>query len=284
MCGVDFYNTTRIIIALVDEAPGTINFLQKNGIKIPTIVIGDLNLPKEITFVTLCKSENNFQEVIKAVAKNFNITAKIMAEKKVPDYYPISLKILSKLNRVSADIFICDGEMNAMSLFIQIADKGDIIEKVLKTCKEHQVDTVFIDSEDRFKVIQELTEILKSALEDDNLKQNQKLALHEQGFELIGNHIVDLKSLNEELLFLHKTCIENAKEIIKKIPGLKSIIDDLINNKSSVVYTHSILISFVCGHMVKHLPWGGQSHADKLAYIAFYHDLFLVPLYRKYSL
>ncbi len=149
-------------------------------------------------------------------------------------------------------------------------------------CKEHEADTVYVSANERFTIVKELTENLKQALEDANLKQNKKLALHEQAFELVGNHIEDLKELNEEVLFLHRTCIETSKEIIKKIPGLVSLIDDLLNNKSSIIYTHSILISFVCSHMVKHIPWGGQSHGEKLAYIAFYHDLFLIPLYKKY--
>ncbi|MFN8370561.1 MAG: hypothetical protein U0T83_08065 [Bacteriovoracaceae bacterium] len=172
--------------------------------------------------------------------------------------------------------------MKAETGFTKIGGENIVIEKTIRVAKSNNVETLYIDAINRFKIVQDVTSKLIVEFQSTNLEKDEQVLLNQQGFEFISEHIADMQTINDDFLSLNKLCVEASKDIIKRIPELKILLETLINNKAGYVFTHSIMISFVCRHIVKHVSWGGHGHGEKLAFIAFYHDLFLVPLYKKY--
>ncbi len=272
------------LIAVTEEnAIKVVDYLKNENLDMLVLVLGESKTNFNNNKILVIKNKYNVQDILKIIAKLFNITAKTMAEKIVPNYYPIPFKFVLNLEKVPADMYVKNSTNPLDHNFTLIANKNGGVDPVIAHCKSHKIETLYILSIDRLKLVNELTSRLLVKLgASANLPVSERLDLNEQGFELVSEHIGDSQLINEEILSLHKTCIDSSKEIVKKMPNMKDLLDTLLNNKSSYVYTHSILISFVCNHIVKHVSWGGPSHADKLAYIAFYHDLFLVPLFKKY--
>lgn len=272
-----------LIAVTAENANSLVDYLKLENLDVLVLVLGETQTTYDNNKFLVIKNKYNVQDILKIIAKLFNITAKTMAEKIVPNYYPIPLKFVLNLEKIPADMFIKVSTNPLDHNFTLIGTKGSSVDSAINHCKNAKIDTLYIQSVDRLKLVNELTSRLLVKLGSSaNLPVAERLDLNEQGFELVSEHIGDAQLINEEILNLHKTCIDSSKEIVKKMPAMKDLLDTLLNNKSGYVYAHSILISFVCNHIVKHVSWGGPSHAEKLAYIAFYHDLFLVPLFKKY--
>ncbi|MFN8370944.1 MAG: hypothetical protein U0T83_10020 [Bacteriovoracaceae bacterium] len=269
-----------LIILLENDVAPLKQYLSDEKIDIPILIIGECKNPDYQKYLVV-RQKYNIQDVLKTLAKYFKITAKAMSEKVVAEYYPIGVKFITNLDNATTDIFVKNAIDPLNYSFTKIVNKGEHPKKVIDYCFEQKIDTIYIPSLDRLKIVNDVTlKLLSSITTNSNLSLNNKLELNEQGFELAAGNLTDTQILNEEIQELHKACLDSTKEVIKKIPGIKELLDALINNKSGHVYTHSILISFVCNHIVKNVNWGGQGHSEKLSYISFYHDLHLVQLFK----
>jgi hypothetical protein len=43
-----------------------------------------------------------------------------------------------------------------------------------------------------------------------------------------------------------------------------------------------MLCAYVASYIVKKVPWGGETHIDKINFVLFFHDIALVPVFEKY--
>ncbi len=269
-----------MIVLLENDVAEIANYLTKEQMELPLLIVGECNNPDHQKYLTV-RQKYNIQDVLKTLAKFFKITAKAMSEKVVSEYYPIGVKYLTRLDSATTDIYVKNAIDPLNYTFIKVTSKGDNPKKVLDYCLQQKIDTIYIPSLERLKIVNDVTtKLLSSINSNSNLSLGNKLELNEQGFELAAGNLGDTQMLNEEIGELHKACLDSTKEVLKKVPGMKDLLDALMNNKSGHVYTHSILISFICNHIIKNVNWGGQGHSEKLSYIAFYHDLYLVQLFK----
>ena len=63
---------------------------------------------------------------------------------------------------------------------------------------------------------------------------------------------------------------------------MKNLLAMLVENKSDYVYKHSVLTTYFASEIIKNISWGSNEQRDKIAFALFFHDIFLVPIYRKY--
>ena len=87
-----------------DSASEIHNHIVLNKYKSRLIVIG--NLGKEMDNVIVVPNSYNLQNLIRSCAKELGVTAKDMAEKEMPQYYPIEQEFLSKLREVPCAVYI----------------------------------------------------------------------------------------------------------------------------------------------------------------------------------
>ena len=81
---------------------------------------------------------------------------------------------------------------------------------------------------------------------------------------------------------ISKACIDSINKMIKKVPRLTKLLTMLLENPGDYCYKHSVLATCISHQVIKHISWGSEEQANKISFAFFFHDIFLVPLYRKY--
>ncbi|MFN8370560.1 MAG: hypothetical protein U0T83_08060 [Bacteriovoracaceae bacterium] len=71
-----------LIIALKEEVRSVLNYVESEQLAIPVLSIGELKNP-QFKKLLILSDPTNIPDMLKTIAKLFNITAKIMAEKRL---------------------------------------------------------------------------------------------------------------------------------------------------------------------------------------------------------
>ena len=56
----------------------------------------------------------------------------------------------------------------------------------------------------------------------------------------------------------------------------------LLENKGDFAYKHSVLATYLACGIIKNISWGSQEQQNKVSFALFFHDIYLVPLFKKY--
>ncbi len=267
-----------------DEDVGKIVFdkVQEIDGQKPMIVVGKKSEVSDSEGLITLPGNLDTKSLVKAVAKIFNITAKEMMDVKVSEYFPVPIKLFSYLETAPCDVFIQVNKPGKVAEYAKVWDASAIRRHVIKEYIERGVQILFVPSDMRLKVINLVSTHVSLALDDKTLPKEKRLDLLEQGFEVVATKLTSDPKVNIEVVNISKKCIENVTEVIQQFPKLKSLLTDLAANKSRYLYFHSILATYICNHVVKNISWGGEGHADKISFVLYFHDIFLVPIYNKY--
>jgi response regulator RpfG family c-di-GMP phosphodiesterase len=62
---------------------------------------------------------------------------------------------------------------------------------------------------------------------------------------------------------------------VKKNPKLSKLLDRLLSNKTSYLYKHTQILTYISLHMIRNIDWGTPEQEDKISFISFFHDIAL---------
>ena len=269
-------------ISKEDTAKAIFEHLQTGEHKPSMIVVGQKSEVSGHQSVTTLQANLDTKNLIKSVAALFNITAKDMMKVQVTEYFPIPIKLFNYLETAPCDVFIQTSKPGKALEYAKVWEASAIRRHVITEYIERGVQILFVPADMRLKVINLVSTHVSLALDNPDLSKEQKLDVLEQGFEVVATKLTSDPKVNAEVVSISKKCIENVTEVIQQFPHLKSLLVDLAANKSRYLYFHSILATYICNHVVKHISWGGEGHADKISFVLYFHDIFLVPIYNKY--
>lgn len=270
------------LISGQDVAKNIYDHLQASEHKPSMIVVGQKSEISGHQSVTTLPGNLDTKSLIKSVAGLFNISAKDMMKVEVTDFFPIPIKLFNYLETAPCDVFIQISKPGKAPEYAKVWDASAIRRHVITEYIERGIQVLFVPSEMRLKVINLVSGHVSLAIDNPNLSKEQKLDALEQGFEVVATKLTSDPKVNAEVVSISKKCIENVTEVIQQFPHLKSLLIGLAANKSRYLYFHSILATYICNHVVKHISWGGEGHADKISFVLYFHDIFLVPIYNKY--
>ncbi len=273
-----------IVLALIDgedAGKAVYEHCAKSGVEAPVIVIG---VQSEVSKdeVSVLPASYNVRALVRTVAKLLGITAKDMAESVVPDFYPIPVKLFYSMNKIPCQVFYRVKKNKTESDYIQIARKGDSLESGVRKYIDEGVNTLYVDKMFRLEFINTASEMIINRLETEDLGLDEKIEVTEQGIEIVADSLFTDQKVTEEVINISKACIDSIGSVIESNHRLKNLLASLLANKTRYAYTHSILATYVSTHVIKNISWGGESHAEKISFVLFFHDIFLIPLYNKY--
>lgn len=270
------------LIGQIDVAKAVQQHIQSGEHKPSMIVVGQKSEISGHQSVTTLPGNLDTKNLIKSVAGLFNITAKEMMKVEVTEYFPIPIKLFSYLETAPCDVFIQVNKPGKGLEYAKVWDSSAIRRHVITEYIERGIQILFVPSDMRLKVINLVSTNVCEQIDNPNLSKEQKLDVLEQGFEVVATKLTSDPKVNAEVVTISKKCIENITQVIQQFPQLKSLLIGLAANKSRYLYFHSILATYICNHVVKHISWGGEGHADKISFVLYFHDIFLVPIYNKY--
>lgn len=265
----------------VDCAIALRDYLKANNLDIPLIVIGRQSEIDESEAQVLPASYN-IKSLIRTAAKILNITAKEMASRPVPDFFPVSTKIFFNLKTVDCDVYYKVKKTAGESEFLLIINGKTKVWPRIRKYIDEGVTTLYIPSTERLHFANMATEQVIEELESTDLTAEEKVEAIEKGIELVAAEYLETKEASDNVIRLSQACVSAMTTIVKEVPKLKKLLQALMANKSGYLYSHGIMATYVANHIVRRISWGGESHIEKLNFVLFFHDMFLVPIYSKH--
>ena len=273
-----------IVLALIDGADAAqaiYDHCQSSGVEAPIVVIGvQSDVSKED--VSVLPASFNVRALVRSVAKLLGITAKDMLESQVPDFYPIPIKLFYNMNKLPCQVYYRVRKNKTESDYILIGKKGESLETGVRKYLDEGVNALFVDKMFRLEFINAASEMIVNRLETEDLGLDEQIEVTEQGIEIVADTLFTDKKVTQDVINISKACIDSIGQVIESNHRLKNLLSSLIANKTRYAYTHSILATYVSSHIINNISWGGESHAEKISFVLFFHDIFLIPLYNKY--
>lgn len=255
-------------------------FLNEKGLRIPIVLLGEPGTEVKDTIVI--KNKYDIRSLLRAMAKILEITAKDMAQKEVPKYFPIPIKLFGQIEKSHCDIFYrhqkADFEYEYFKIIEGQAPIGDKLKKYLAQGVEH----LYIDAVHRLKFINKASGVVIDELSRTDLTSGERLEITAQGLGIVAEEIFENKQISDEMAQISLACSESIAQVARDVPSLKGLLGMLLENKSDYIYTHSVVATFFATNIIKNISWGSKEQMEKVTFVLFFHDIFLVPIYRKY--
>lgn len=258
-----------------------IDALKTAEIEIPIIAIGDYDSEVDWEVYTL-PPFLNLTKFVKTAGDALGVTARMMVDKIVPDFYPVPIRLLRTFTKTPCDIFHVITKGKREKEFSKIIEKDSNIRGKISKYIDLGVEQLFVNSHDRLKVVDQISQSVVERLDDKSLTTEEKTIVLESGFETVASQISENPEINESMVNISRKCVDNVKDMMKEVPKIRQILKLLIKNKASYVYQHNIMGTFVSRHIIENIDWGSEEHAEKLAFTFFFHDMFLMPIFTKY--
>lgn len=259
------------------------NFLTKNNINIPVIILGETSTPFLNSIVI--KNKYNIKAVLQTLAKILNVTAQEMASLKVAKYFPIPLNLFSQINEINCDVFLKienSAEKNGCDYDL-VLEKGCALTGFYNQMVKKKINHLYIDSSERLRFINLASKLVIDELDRKDLKISDRIELSAQGMAIVADEIFENNAISAEVAEISKKCIASISTVIKKVPTVKSLLKMLLDGQNDYCYRHSVLNSFIASKIIDKMSWGTPEQTEKVTFALFFHDLYLVPLYKKYS-
>ncbi len=254
--------------------------LESIELDIPLIGMGlaDAEIPNSI----LIKNKYDIKSLLQAMAKVLEVTAKEMASKAVPKYFPIPLKLFSQVNSSHCDIYFRNKKENFEYEYFKILEKDQPIGDSLQNYISEGVLHLYIDADERLRFINKASAAVVGELEREDLTSEERIEITQQGMGIVAEEIFESAELSAEIAEVSKACIASINKVCKEVPKIKGLLDMLMENQSDYCYKHSILTTFIANNIISKISWGSAEQQNKVAFSLFFHDIYLVPIYKKY--
>lgn len=255
----------RSLIEKEESAKILIEFIKKKDLNIPVVVIGPGK--EEPGAFAHVPNSLEIKILIQSAAKALNITAKDMSEKVVPDLFPIPMVFFKILKRSICPVYTSENEVVFEKLKDFDADKVDLL---ISEGKTH----LYVNKLDRLAFVHNVTSELMTLLSSKEISPDEEITAADKSLELLSRKLLSI-GLNEETIKLAHKNMDLMKKNVKMYPKLAKLLDRLLSNKSSYLFKHTQILTYVGLHIVKNIDWGNQEQEDKISFIAFFHDICL---------
>ncbi len=221
---------------------------------------------------TLLEEPCNIKSILAVCAKQFGITAKMMAEKEVAAYLPLPKGFHRALLFLPCDLYTPNSE----NVFNKEMKKGEFIEKAL-SARIEKIGILYVKAMARLQFVNSLTEqksALESALGDKTLEKTQSMSILSASTDMIAERVRSA-GLDAEAVSLATTTITNIDTLVQSYPEIQDLLKDIVKAKVSFRFLHAQLVTFVGFHVLKILGDWNDVFRTWWSEIAFFQNMFL---------
>ncbi|MGB0453892.1 MAG: hypothetical protein ACPGJV_09270 [Bacteriovoracaceae bacterium] len=246
-----------------------LKFLDKQNQKTPVIVFDGESLRKEYENVVALKNLTDVRALVRIVAKIFNISAKDMLDLEVEEFFVFPAKLFFPKIKYEMTIFRKDGANHK-----EIKKNESFAVDELNAIKKSDDPNLYVHSLDRLKFVNMTSEIMISTLNKKNLSTEDRIIFTQISFDVVSD-LVSKIGIDAHTAELAQASINSMQKLSRQIPSLDKLLEDLVNNEASYRYKRCLLVTIVGTRIIEVLKWGNQDQVNKLAFVAFFHDITL---------
>lgn len=261
----------RTRIGKEDTAQLIVNYLQSKNLQIPVIEIGPGNQTPGCFARVANSLEIKF--LIQSAAKALNITAKEMSMRPVPDFFPIPIVYFRVLKRSICDVYSQDFE-EPLKYNVRLKKLTEFDEKSINLFIQEGCTHLFVKKLDRLDFVHNVTSELMSLLESSQLSVDESMTAGDKNLELLSRKLVTI-GITEETIRLATKTMAMVRKTVKSNPKLSKLLERLLANKTSYLFTHTQVLTYIGLHIMKNMDWGNDEQAEKFCFVAFFHDIVL---------
>ena len=246
-----------------------IDFMKEKGINIPFIIIG----PGEVPDVPCVANSLDLKLLIKMAASALNITAKEMSSKVVPEYFPIPTHYFQSIMRSVCPVYFKD-VVETQTYHLKIGKLIDFDADFKASLLLEGANYLYVDKMDRLDFVNNVTSELMSGLQVEEVSEDEMITAVDSSIELLSKKLLTIGIKAETIAMAQKNIAiitANAKRSTK----LSKLLDRLLSNKTSYLYKHTQILTYVGLHIIHNIEWGNTDQEEKICFIAFFHDIAL---------
>lgn len=251
------------------------NFLDQKVMPIPLLILGT---PFDSGDTTLCetkfihlKNKIELQHIISSSAQLLNITAKQMAQLDTQDFYPICIKYFKPLKISPVSLYI----HRPVDIYIERIEVGSEIDcDLLKKLIQEGHQELYVKSGQRLQLTNQISQGYISHIDFDSLNLDEQLAQIQSNQNMIRDNL-KLLGITPQTVDLAKKTIGNIGSMCKKTPGLSKLLKRLLEDPRCYLFQHGHIITYIGFHLLENIDWGTEEQQEKLAFMAFFHDIYL---------
>lgn len=264
-----------------DTALLAFHHLIENDRDIPSIVIGSSELVPYENYVI--KNQFDISGILSNIFECLGMTPQEVLAVVKEELYEMPIRLFFPFKQSFCDTYYIiehNGEKTPTKIFEEGGDVWPSMRKFL----DQNVSHLLIPAKLRFAFTKKVTELLIQSMEQvtPETPQQESLDFVEQSIDAIAEQLFEDQAVSAEVVQLSQMCMDTMEEVIESVPDLKSILRDLAALKSGFLYSHSIIAGYVSSHILDNVEWGGATHKEKLKFVLYFHDMYLVQVYKKY--
>jgi HD-GYP domain-containing protein (c-di-GMP phosphodiesterase class II) len=246
-----------------------LEYLKANNLSIPVIIIGHGEFEGQLQV----SNSLDLKLLIKTAATATKITAKEMMNKVVPDYFPIPILYFNCIKRSVCTVYAED--FDRQNTYVPRIEKLKTFDTTLIThMVQEGVTHLYVDKMDRLEFVNNVTSELISTLEAEEISVDEQHTATDKNIELLSRKLLSI-GITEETIALAKKNIDAIRTNVKKNPKLSKLLDRLLSNKTSYLYKHTQILTYISLHIIRNIDWGTPEQEDKISFISFFHDIAL---------
>ncbi|WP_419168610.1 hypothetical protein [Halobacteriovorax sp.] len=253
----------------------------ENDRDIPSIVIGEGDLIPDENHIV--KNQFDIPGIIQNIFKSLGMNPKEVLAVITEDLYEMPIRLFFPFKKAFCDTYYML-ENNGQSAPTKIFDKESDVWPKVREFLDQGVSNLLIPAKERFAFTKKVTQLLIESMEQvtPETPQQESLDFVEQSIDAVAEQLFEDQEVTKEVIQLSQMCMDTMEEVIEDVPDLKSLLKDLAALKSGFLYSHSIIAGYVSTHILDNVEWGGDAHKEKLKFVLYFHDMYLVQIYKKH--
>lgn len=243
--------------------------IKKNNLNTFFYVLGPSKL--NIHEVKIFKNNVEISNLIKNIASDLSISPEYMASLEVNDFYEF------KFDNIMKDIvLVCDIYIKNNDEYTKVLSKESKLTKdVFSVLKNQNHNSIYVRSEKRLQFINSQLIFYQELFNEDEVSLKDEIFISNGAYKLIRNNILEMNISNEVITTTEK-CISTIQSIVGKYSKLNDLFEGL-ESSNDMNFKQSILLAFMCNHLVDVIDWGTHEQKVKLTFVAFFHNITLNP-------
>lgn len=250
---------------------------------IPIVITGPLSSQFKDKKIINIQDSYDIKSLLKTVSQILGVTAKEMAQRPVPDYFPFSLQVFRFFDAFPCDVYFKISTSPIEHKYYRVFEKDGPVSlaKINKIYSEgHEV--LYIPSPDRLKFTNSASQKIFMTLTDTTISSSKKIEATERGFELTASSLFEDNQVTDEIVQMSSKCVKAVDELVNDMPDIEALLKELIANKSGFLYAHMVIAAYVSSKIIEQMSWGSKEQAEKLNFVFFFHDIHLAPIMNRF--
>ena len=257
-------------------------FKKENNRDFELIILG--NFPPALEGLAKGVADpKQWEKVVELSAKILGINEDILSQKVLPDYIPIPVFYFLPLDTVCCDVFIRIKRGKEDFQFVKRIHQGDNFSKnVIQRYINQGLKYFYIPKEFQKNFTVFVSDYLVKKIDDFEGSIEEQIDILHDSFNIAVKDIQDMGFTNATIQ-LTDVIINSMLESIQSNKVMAKLLHKVINSKTGYLYQACHMSAIVSSEVLTNLGIRDPLTHEKMAYAAFFHDIFLAdhPEYSK---